>query len=53
LDELRSQWAIPPLDPALAAVPDDQVRRADFVRQGLPEPPVVSSVPIADRPAAT
>jgi hypothetical protein len=53
LEELRSQWAIPPLDPALAAVPDDQVRRVDFVRDGLPEPPAVSSVPIADRPAAS
>jgi hypothetical protein len=53
LDELRAEWAIPALDPSLAAVPDDQVRRADFVRPGLPEPPAVSSVPIADRPPST
>ena len=52
LDELRARWAIPPLDPTLAAVADDAVRREDFVRAGLPEPPAVSSVPIADRPAS-
>ena len=52
LDELRSRYGIPPLDASLAAVPDDQVRREDFVRSGLPDPPAVSSVPIADRPSA-
>jgi hypothetical protein len=53
LDELRSRWTIPPLDPSMAAVADDEVRREDFLREGLPEPPAVSSVPIADRPPAS
>ncbi|HEY1281274.1 MAG TPA: hypothetical protein VGF22_16470 [Acidimicrobiales bacterium] len=50
VDELRERWAIPPLDPALAAVADDGVDRAEFARPGMPEPPPVSAVPIADRP---
>jgi hypothetical protein len=52
LSELRSQWGIPDLEPTDAAVGDDDVRRGDFERPGMPTPPAVSSVPIADRPPA-
>jgi len=52
LDELRERWGIPALDEAMAAVPDDGVQRQDFERPGMPLPPEVSSVPIADRPPA-
>ena len=52
LSELRNRWSIPDLDPALAAVEDDAVSRGDFERSGMPEPPAVSSTPIADRPPA-
>jgi hypothetical protein len=52
LSELRSQWGIPELEAAYAAVSDDDVRRADFERPGMPKPPAVSSVAIADRPPA-
>ena len=50
LDELRERYGVLPLDPALAAVDDDHVRRADFERPGLPPPPPISSVPITDHP---
>lgn len=52
LDELRQRYGIPDLDPAMAALGDDEVRRQDFERPGMPLPPVVSRVPIADRPPA-
>lgn len=52
LDELRERWGIPALDEAMAAVRDDGVQRQDFERPGMPLPPEVSSVPIADRPPA-
>jgi hypothetical protein len=52
LGELRNRWNIPDLDPALAAVEDDAVGRGDFERPGMPQPPEVSSTPIADRPPA-
>ncbi|MGH9093013.1 MAG: hypothetical protein ACRDZR_16795, partial [Acidimicrobiales bacterium] len=43
LEELRQRWGVPPLDPSLAAVADDQVSREAFERPGLPPPPAVSS----------
>jgi hypothetical protein len=52
VDGLRTRYGIPPLDPADAAVADDEVRRADFERAGVRPPPRVSTVGVADRPAA-
>jgi hypothetical protein len=52
LDELRDRWDISDLDPGSAAVTDADVCRTDFERAGMPSPPAVSSVPIADRPPA-
>lgn len=51
VEDLRRRYRIPPLDPADAALADDEVRRQDFVRPGLPRPPAVSTVGVADRPA--
>jgi hypothetical protein len=48
--DLRLRYGITPLAVADAAVPDDDVRRRDFERPGLPPPPHVSEVAIADRP---
>jgi hypothetical protein len=52
LAELRDRWGIPDLAPVYAAVDDDDVRRDEFERPGMPTPPSISSVPIADRPPA-
>jgi hypothetical protein len=50
LDELRDRYDVAPLDPALAALADDEVRRADFEREGMTPPPPISTVPISDHP---
>jgi hypothetical protein len=50
LDELRADYDIPALDPALAAVADADVQRGDFERAGVAPPPPISSVPITDHP---
>jgi hypothetical protein len=50
LEELRDRWRIEPLAPDMAAVGDDEVDRDEFARPGMPAPPPVSTVPIADRP---
>ena len=43
LDELRAEYAIAPLDPADAALDDDEVRADPFRRPGEPDPPVPGS----------
>lgn len=52
LEDLRERWHVPPLDPAMEALGDDEVSRQDFERPGIKLPPAVSSTPIADRPPA-
>ena len=49
LEELRERWRIPPLDPAMAALDDDDIRREDYVRSGLAPPGRVFSPVVADR----
>ncbi len=49
LEDLRSRWSIPPLDPAMAALDDDQIHREDYERPGLPAPGLVYAPDIADR----
>jgi hypothetical protein len=49
LEVLRSRWSIPPLDPAMAALDDDQIHREDYERPGLPAPGLVYVPVIADR----
>jgi hypothetical protein len=49
LEVLRSRWSIPPLDPAMAALDDDQIHREDYQRPGLPAPGRVYAPVIADR----
>ena len=39
LDGLRERYGVAPLDPALAALDDEHVRRADFERPGMAPPP--------------
>lgn len=51
LDELRAEWNIPPLDPADAATPDDQIDPELFRRPGLPLPQK-STDALAERPTA-
>ncbi|KDE98336.1 hypothetical protein Y900_005115 [Mycolicibacterium aromaticivorans JS19b1 = JCM 16368] len=48
--DLRLRYGIPRLDAADAAVIDDDVRRGDYERPGMPPPPQVSDVAIDDRP---
>ena len=43
LEELRAEYRIPPLDPADAALDDDQVRADPFRRPGEPDPPTPGS----------
>ena len=50
LDDLRNRYGVEPLDPALAAVDDQHVQRADFERPGIDPPPPISSIPITDHP---
>ena len=52
LDDLRERYSIPPLEARFAAVDDEHVAWADFERPGVEAPPMLSSVPIADRPPA-
>lgn len=52
IDELRAEWHIPPLDPADAAIPDDQIDPDDFRRPGLPLPKK-SNDALAERPTTT
>jgi hypothetical protein len=50
LEELRDRYDVAPLDPAMAALADVEVRRDDFERVGVPSPPPISTVPISDHP---
>jgi hypothetical protein len=52
LEELRARYGVPPLEPAMAALPDEDVRREAFSRPGLPPPPAISTTRIADHPPA-
>jgi hypothetical protein len=52
LDELREQFGVPPLEPAMAALADDGVQRDAFTRPGMPPPPAISTTRIADHPPA-
>lgn len=49
LDELADRWGVPPLDPADAALEDDQIDRALFERPGQPLPQI-SGTGVAERP---
>ncbi len=49
LEELRRRWSIPPLDPAMAALDDDDVHREDYARPGLPAPGLVYAPVVADQ----
>ena len=51
LDELRARYGIAPLDPADAALEDEQIDRDLFVRPGQPLPEL-SSIKVAERPTA-
>lgn len=50
--DLRRRYGIPPLDPADAALADDEIRCDAFDRPGLAPPPRLSAVGVADRPPA-
>lgn len=49
LEDLRRRWSIPPLDPALAALDDDEIHREDYERPGLPAPDLVYAPVVTDR----
>jgi hypothetical protein len=49
VEELRERYGIPPLDPADAALEDDQIDRAPFERPGRPLPEL-STAKVAERP---
>jgi hypothetical protein len=49
LEDLRRRWSIPPLDPAMAALDDDEIHREDYERPGLPAPGLVYAPVVADR----
>ena len=50
LDELGAQFGVPPLEPAMAALDDEDVRPDAVSRPGLPPPPAISTTRIADHP---
>ncbi len=52
LDDLRDEYAIPPLDPADAALDDDDIDRDDYLRAGLPPPPLLGPAGTVDRQVA-
>jgi hypothetical protein len=51
LDDLREQWGVPPLDPADAAIADDQIDVDAYRRPGQPLPEK-SSAQLAERPTS-
>jgi hypothetical protein len=51
LDELRERYAVPPLDPSMAALADDEIDRSAFVRPGKAPPPETSGPAISDHPS--
>lgn len=52
LDALRDRYGIAPLDPADAALDDDQIDRALFVRPGQPLPEL-GTAKVAERPTSS
>jgi hypothetical protein len=52
LDDLRTRYTIPPLDPADAALADGDIVRDDYVRPGLPPPPELGPAGTVDRALA-
>ena len=52
LDDLHERYGAHPIEPAMAALADDDVRRSAFERPGLPPPPPISTTHIADHPPA-
>ncbi len=52
LDELRQRYSIPPLAPDDAAVADADVDRDDYLRPGVPPPPLLGPAGTVDRSVA-
>ena len=52
LDDLRARYTIPALDPADAALADEDIVRDDYLRPGLPPPPELGPAGTVDRTLA-
>ncbi|MCC5953020.1 MAG: hypothetical protein JJU45_13095 [Acidimicrobiia bacterium] len=48
VSDLRRRWEIPPLEPSLAALPDDAIVRDDYLRAGMTPPPQLGPDAIKD-----